>query len=343
MAKLFEMSEVASDEDLDTSPDDPSLIEGFVSSMLMNLPGTCVSTGKPKHTLRASGLPFCPITTFLRGGEEENFEKSFYTSTGTAIHETLQNWLSLNRIARRDIYGSWECSACGKVRLNQRCPKKLCKCSKTISVDYSLRFMPKFWKYREVELEYNGITGHVDLIVFIRPDFAIVIDLKTTALAQKKGGHFWENNKPSSLNYVTQIRTYCTLLDKLHSLPIRGWCLAVIDRNTPLAKPSDFHLIPAEWNHAKSNRWMRHLDLAISNSRHLEKLEDAIEDGDRATSRRELKAIVINRPCKSHKSYHLWMSYKFFGKEECPLYDKCCVDPTDKGVYLDIHSRVAEL
>jgi hypothetical protein len=319
------------------NPDaDLDYMEEIARTALLDLQNQKIQQVPTTRQFRTSALPFCPILEFIKDPQFEEYSKSHYTTTGTAIHETKQAWLSISKVSRDIMYGSWLCTGCKDVRLNQFRPKKACGCTHKVSTTEFHRGWPKHWTYVEVEYNYNGLTGHIDLILVPKPDFAFTVDFKTTELSKKKLRWSWKEDKVSSPNYVAQIRTYSTILDLEHKLPIRGWMLVNTERGSPIKKASDFHMQVGSWGRKQSLKWQKQLDLSVKNNRILTKLEAAVEDGNREESNKQLKRIIVNRPCHSKEDYTAYMKYKFY-TGQCAHIDVCC-----KGSHKAVHTRIMD-
>lgn len=338
--KHFEYGETASVKSKQTVFDSLEFMEKIGREMMLDLQHQSVAQVESQREFRTSGLPFCPILDFLKDPQFEDYKKSHYTSTGTAIHTTKQSWLSMSPYSSKILWGNWKCTGCGAIKTHQMKPTKLCECSYTRSTTEFHRRWPKHWTYDEVEYNYNGLTGHIDLIVMPRPDFAFVGDFKTTDIKKKTRSIGWTQDKISSPTYVAQVRTYATILDLLFKLPIKGWMLINADRGSPVTSYQDFHIQVGDWNKKKSLKWDGYLQEQIANNKRLLRLESAVEAQDTQLSSKRLKSIVINRPCIDERSYNNYMQYKFYkGKcEHCQV----CTEGSDKAVYKTIMNKLAE-
>lgn len=297
-------------------------MEELAVDMLLDLQNLKLTQGKRGREFRTSSLPFCPILSFLKDAGEESYSKSHFTSTGTAIHETVQSWLSVSKISKDIIWGSWKCTGCGAIKLNQFRPRKECDCNFKLSTTQFHRGWPKHWTYHEFEYNYKGLTGHIDLIVWPRPDFAFVLDIKTTEVEKKRLRWNWKQDKISSPNYVAQVRTYATILDIVHGIPIKSWMLSNLERARPINKRQDFHPQVASWSRKHSEKWMKHLDLSIKNNKILTKVEAAIDAEDRDEAERHIKRMIVSRPCTDQTTYDNYMRYGFY-TGECEHCNAC--------------------
>lgn len=341
MTKKFqEYGSVASAKPKATVFDSLDFMEKIARSMMLDLQHNSVPQVKTKREFRTSGLPFCPILEFLKDPQTEDYKKSHYTSTGTAIHQTKQSWLSISPYSSKMLWGNWKCTGCGALKTHQMKPTKLCDCRFQMSTTEFHRRWPKHWTYDEVEYNHNGLTGHIDLIVAPKPDFFFVGDFKTSEIQKKIKRAGWTQDKISSPSYVAQVRTYSTVLDLKFNLPIKGWMLINADRGSPVVGPNEFFLQVGEWSRAKSLKWDKLLQESSQNNQRLLRLEKAVEDGDRALAIKKLKSIVVNRPCTDERSYNSYMAYSFF-KGKCALCS-VCTRGTDKAVLQTIKNKLAE-
>lgn len=304
--------------------------EHLFRSMLANLQTLKKKSNRPIE-LRSSGLPFCPIKSFLLNENFETYSKSHYVSTGTAIHETLQYWLPLGDF-KQHIFGDWECSYCGRKKKMQLYPDAVCKC----------RSNSAEWIYKEVELKYKKLTAHVDLILQVnltKPPFRfVVVDFKSTDMERKRSKVTWDPLQPSSRNYIIQVRTYSTLLNLLHGMNIVGWLLPSINRAAPITDTLGYSLLSGDWNKKMSLRWMKYLDTANYDFTVLQRLMRHIKEGNSAEANDWLVEMVKTRPCHSEDDYRKWMHYAFYGKDVCPMKAICC-----KGKNKPVLAHVREL
>ena len=216
-----------------------SKIERYVHDMFSEMVLMSETQPPSEREFRTSGLPFCPILSFLKEDREESYASSFYTSIGTSIHLVMQTWLAKTKLSVKHVYGNWKCTGCGKEKRMCKQPSP-CTCGSTHSraSKFHERMKP-FWMYEEIEYNYRGLSGHIDLVYWPLPNFAFTLDFKTSDIEKKKKSGYWIRSKPSSPTYVVQVRTYNTVLDLHYGVPIRGWCLANLDRAQPIKKSSD--------------------------------------------------------------------------------------------------------
>lgn len=317
------------------------LQDHLTASLVEASEATLESTAKGRE-FRSSGLPFCPIKTFLADPRNQNYRMNHYTSVGTALHTNIQSWLSVTKRSAKDMYGDWKCTGCGKVLTARKLPPP-CSCHGKVSTTEFHRNWPKFWCYEEIAFKYKNLSGHIDLIMAPHPEFFYVVDFKTGNLTKKRSSVFWhaQQDKPSSPNYIAQIRTYCTVLDLLFDLPIKGWALCTLDRAEPIKTAADFHLVPSVWSREKSLRWVKRLDRSDANFKRLLDLDTYIENGETKKARRTMNTIIDHRPCHDEKSYQQYMGYAFFGKEVCPL-KKACLSCREERIWEAINANLSQ-
>lgn len=298
-------------------------IEETVTSMMLSLSDLTYPSHRD-YAFRVSSLPFCPVKTFVAEPRNNNYQMSHYTEIGTAMHDIIQTWLALNPKYRKKIWGNWKCTGCQKVVEHRLHPSKPCDCKYKMSVGNSrLIGWPKFWNYEEVTITWKNLSGHVDLILFLNPTTAIVIDFKSSGLTEKKQSWYYKEDQPGSPSYVAQIRTYSSLLPITHDLPIKGWCLITVDRTRPIEDQHSFSPLSSEWGEDKQKRWMKYVQKSSDNYKLFEKLIEAVSDEDSDEANKQLKKCIVNRPCTDKKSYDTYMRYAFFGQKKCPLLKSC--------------------
>ena len=290
---------------------------------------------------RVSSLPFCPLLSLVTSKTEESYTKSHYTEVGTALHTTIQTWLSLNKISVKKMYGKWKCTGCAKEVGPGRQPKEPCSCEHVFGrLEKVHEHMPKFWTYEELTVEYNGLSGHIDLIIEISPGKYILIDFKTYSLLKKRDTSYWKKDKPSHPSYVIQIRSYSAICREVYDLNIVGWAMVLVDRDRPIESAKDYHPIINEWNGKKSKAWLKKLDDSANDNRRYRALLRSIEDGKEDKAKKQLKEIVKKRPCHSQEDYNGYMNYKFFSNEKCPLLSSC--KKGNKRALRGVHEALAD-
>lgn len=305
--------------------------EALLKKMLLNLQTLSRPSVRPIE-FRTSGLPFCPIKSFLLSDRKESYSMDHYTSTGTAIHETLQKWLALGDY-KQHMYGDWQCSSCGKKKKMQLMPE-VCTC----------RSNSAQWIYKEISISYKKLTGHIDLILqlnFTGKIRYVVIDFKSTDMERKRSKVNWDPLQPSSRNYVVQVRTYCTVLTLEYGLNIVGWILPSINRASPITDEQGFHPLAGEWSKKLSDRWVKYLDAANYDFIVLKRLMRHLKERNVEEANDWLIEMVKTRPCHDEEQYKKWMHYAFYGKDVCPMKNTCCKGK-NKPVLAEIRQRLRE-
>lgn len=293
--------------------------------------------------LRCSSLPWCGLHSFVHDTHRtDSYRSDFYTSIGTAIHETLQKWLAIDLEYAKDVYAKWVCSdpKCKKDHGECWHPGQCQKCGNTKLL------------YHECEITYKSLSGHTDLIRRINnKDHAILIDFKSTDLfkdLKKEGFRNWTKTFEVNKRYPIQIRSYCSLLRKTKKLDIRGWMLVFVDRSTPptedKAKPK---IVTQKWTPSLQKEYMGYIDETNSNWTSFQELTAAIEGNDREAARDSLKDLIVNRPCQSKADYENWMTAAFFEHDKDKKRQKCpslkyCSKANNKEIYKHILSCVEE-
>lgn len=293
-------------------------IEDAIDSMLVDMSQQHVITDKPRD-FRVSGAPHCALRMLLFSKSKASYSMDFYTSIGTAVHETAQKWLAVGGYKGR-IFACWKALETGEI---------IGPCFKDE--------IPKSWDnytvvYEEITINYRGLSGHVDLVVEILPGYFVVVDFKTTDLSGKKRQYpNWRNFYPASRSSIMQISTYATLLRKLFKLNIVAWSLVYVDRGKVISKPDDYHKVTVRWTPKKHKNMLEHINRACENNKLLVKLNKIIASSDSYSEEadRLLKKLVVNRPCVDEDSYNAYMDYAFYKgytKEESEgVRNGCCV------------------
>jgi hypothetical protein len=299
-------------------------IDQEINLMLTSLE-TSQEISEKRVQLRCSSLPWCGLHSFFfEEGYKSNFASDFYTSIGTAVHESMQKWMAKDFNYSSDIYATWVCESCREEHVDCYHPKTCRKCKS------------EKLKYKEIEINYKSLSGHVDLIRRINDEgHCIVIDFKTTDLFKdlKSKGFNWNKDFQFSKKYLIQIRTYCALLRKIKGLDIRGWCLLFVDRSAPPSSKTKPKIVYEKWTPKLNKEYMGYVDALEENWQTYQELEKAIKDEDREEALGLIKELIVNRPCYSPEDYNDWMSAKFFNpvKDGCPA-AKVCTKKSNKDI-----------
>lgn len=164
---------------------------------------------------RGSDLPFCglryALDYALKTGDVETTMKTFHTSTGHAIHETLQEWLGRATLKTRKrkspkacqesgvFLGKYVCPVCGTMYPKNSKPDDnkvmlgpvVCSSRKHKLKKYLGKEADIPCRYYEINLNglkhTAGFTGHCDGVILINGKY-LILEAKTTSLfsMQKK-------------------------------------------------------------------------------------------------------------------------------------------------------------
>lgn len=176
--------------------------------------------------MRPSGFPYCGLRKLLTApkqlteGAMSELAGAYFTSVGTAAHETFQSHIGRNKF----IVGDWKCHECGK--FTKFHTFRLCKCGGKP-------------KYEELEVKYkNTVVGHLDGLVKVKMGDRttyIVIDYKTATTSKITKGRTDKTVFPYAYN-VQQIKRYVVLLELCYGIKVQGWALIYLNRDVPLGE-----------------------------------------------------------------------------------------------------------
>ena len=230
-------------------------LEHLIDTFMMDVSAQKAPSNR-KQEFRVSSFPYCPLRSLLFSKKgDSTYSMDFYTSIGTAVHETLQKW-ALKSSFKDKIFCCW------------KSPK-----TKRVYGPCFFRDLPKRVQkldlvYEEITIKYKGLSGHIDLVLEILPGKFIIIDFKTTDLTGKKLKHRakWQEQYPAEHSSIIQISTYSTLLRKLFKINVIGWCLVYVDRGSTIQNSRSYYKLLRPWNKRKSNKMMKHIELACDNN-----------------------------------------------------------------------------
>lgn len=278
-------------------------INQLLDSFLVSMSQTKVPSNRKKE-FRISSFPYCPIRRLIFNElANESFKMSFYTSIGTAVHETIQKWITLNPDIRDKVYACWKI-----VELNEVIGPCLYK-------DIPRKYHNYTIEYEEITITYRGLSGHVDLVIEILPGKYLIVDFKTSNLTKNKIRYpMWQNMYPASRSSIIQISSYSSLLTQEFGLDVIGWCLVYVDRGDVISQATSYHKVLKPWNKKKTKRFMKFIDKACDNNKLVLKLNKILDKskGYSEEGNKLLKSIVKNRPCVDDKTYDEWMDYAFY-------------------------------
>jgi len=281
-----------------------SKLEQLIDTFMLSV-GEAKKPSTRTPEFRISSMPYCPIRRLLFNKPgNDSFSMNFYTSIGTAVHETIQSWATISEEAREKIFSCWKIKETGEVVgpcFYKDIPKKYS--------NYTI-------EYEEITIKYRGLSGHVDLVLEILPNKYMLIDFKTTNLTRNKlrEPYTWRNKYPASTSSIIQISSYSSLLTKEFGLNIIGWCLIYVDRGDVISHNDSYHKVMKPWNKKKTKKFMKYIDQACDNNKRFIKLNKLLDKSDRYSSKADslLKEIVKNRPCVDETTYDEFMGKGFY-------------------------------
>lgn len=305
---------------------------------------------------RVSGLPYCPILHLERvrdwhnGGATANYGMQFFTSIGTAVHDSFQYYAK--RVHPKTFFGNWRCTRTlskeikNGVETVRRCMHNNTElnCFKDLKVScpHKHKNCKEKWEYQEINFAWRGLSGHMDCLIKLNGKW-ILLDWKTT------GNYLFENPDaaikkgyyPSS-KYIEQIESYAVLIKALYGIDIDYYAICYISRN----KPSDterrikghFNFI-YKLDRRRFKRRLRILKQQTSNHRLAEKLMEKV-------TTQSLDLLLENKPCHSKADFKEKMKSAFFGSEVCEhsksgkCFDSSAMRKHVKGVLKEIKEHV---
>lgn len=247
--------------------------------------------------MRPSGFPYCGLRKLLTApkqlteGAVTELAGAYFTSVGTAAHETFQSHIGRNKF----IVGDWHCNECKK--LTRFHTFRVCKCGGKP-------------EYRELEVKYkNTVVGHLDGLVKVKigdKTTYIVIDYKTATTSKITKGRTDETVFPYAYN-VQQIKRYVVLLELCYDIKVHGWALIYLNRDVPLGERNRkivYVTVPPE----EKKELKREMDRWVETHRLVLK----------AHKLKHFKEIEARKLCASAKDYRTnWMND----------YSKCPIEP----------------
>lgn len=198
--------------------------QGFAKYYTESMSKELLDTVTREEKLRASGFPYCGLQHLYKkintipAPEMTTAGKEYYTSVGTAAHLVFQRWVGNNG----RLLGEWICRKCnhhikfGKVA---KCPN----CKTDMDMLYE-EFTVRAFKH---------VSGHLDGIYVDENGLCWLLDYKTTSVEAIRKHRKSNNVFPYGKN-VSQIQTYCALIEKHLDIKIAGWLLVYIARDNPL-------------------------------------------------------------------------------------------------------------
>jgi hypothetical protein len=176
---------------------------------------------KRLYNLRCSQLPYCSASVLVNYAQRGKYQAmdlmmAYYVGVGHAVHHVMQTYLSQSGRFLAD----YTCKECDKV--HKLSHQSECCGFPTV--------------YDEIDLDYNGVQGHIDAVFKDRQGQYWILDFKTTSLSNAQ-----EKAKRPPENYKRQVRAYAYLLWKQHKIKVVGLMLVFIPRDNPKE--------PTVWEH----------------------------------------------------------------------------------------------
>lgn len=185
---------------------------------------------------------------------------------GTLVHKIFQDWtakaafeLEKDKDFEIEILGNW------------RCPK--CKTTRNLKPYSTCPTCGSAMKYCEIPVDWNPISGHIDLVLKYK-QWCVILDYKSISSLRLLS----HNNNPAAStlpekSHKAQVETYCVLFEKEYSKVLKGctvlgWILFYISRDDPLHINQPFYHQLSE--HDKSNirkklkKYRKHFKLALA-------------------------------------------------------------------------------
>jgi hypothetical protein len=306
------------DEDIYRPPDARLNTKGarYISKILRSVTEE-VEVEEYVQKLRVSSLPICGLVDAVarleKPGREIPYSMDFYTSIGTAVHETIQQRMTRSKKYGKIVYGRFECreseGGCGytsKIRLRPAsliCPK--CQSARLF--------------YKEIAFDIHGVSGHLDMLTLDAHGNFVAWEFKTT-------NEYSINNPGMYLPYKKhhmQIQTYCMMLWKLYGIKVKMYTICYISRNKARDTNNPFSLdqfVTFAFKMTPAIRAMRLAEIVK-----IEAQDVAIKKLFAKPTAKNLKTLEDLRPCKSKADYHnddTGMTHAFFGKKTCPYLSK---------------------
>ena len=262
--------------------------------------------------LRPSSMPFCSIIllnayiAWYHGEGSWGMSGDFYTSIGTQVHEIIQKWIP----RQGDLVGNWVCPACEKTR--KVTTENECECGSMMN-------------YEEIEVRYQGVTGHIDTVLLLESLKYLICDYKTSSmkkiLAVKEAENDEDRDKAIdrlvSKNYLVQILVYALICEELYGWEIEGCSLLFIPRDNPFEPLEVF--VP--WTRKRKHQVEHFLKSQVT----------AFKAAKLSFDTLDYKPAVKNRACKNQKHYDRQIA-PYFPYGGCQLQAVCVITESLKPV-----------
>lgn len=302
----------------------------LASTMMIEVQSARVESFREAE-FRASGLPYCPVLHAINnpiGVSDPGSE--FFFGFGHAYHELLQKFIP--EIKRKlpgkaKAWGDWTCNLCGKKMARCTKPKTPCRCASRPPVRPRLLRAGQIWQYTEIDIEYRGLTGHIDMILRYRnpskkgPKYRYaVIDFKTSMFGFS--GQIKVGKYPIPPN-LEQVRAYCAILSEKYGMSISGFVLIYVDRTKPLGGSKSFHACSEAFTEQTKATTLAYLNGVSKGHLPAVKTNVALRSS-KAPDPASVAKVIAARPCKCRADYDSRMKNAFYYSDgDCPLLDRC--------------------
>lgn len=272
--------------------------------------------------LRPSSFPLCSILVLndmilhkMGKGKTWECTGDVYTSIGTALHETVQKWMPRQGSA----FGDWVCHPCKKIR--RATTNRTCKCGKEM-------------EYREIEVEYRGVKGHIDMILEDDGVYS-VNDFKTTSMKKVEAVKQARNNTDReealqrivSKQYVLQLLSYTYICEELFDWDIKGASLLFIARDDP----KSYLEVNFPWTDERRKEISTFLESQIV----------GFNAAKESLKNKNAKQAVVSRACKNSNHYRRCVEPFYFGG--CPMKSICVPMESLKPVLTHLNRMLAKI
>jgi hypothetical protein len=280
---------------------------------------------------RVSSLPYCPLYNLyqsLSQDQVQDYSTSFYTSVGTAIHETIQKHMAL--VDDKIPFGTWQCSRELKSSAEES-RKTTIQCThempwmtlhdakNKIVCPHGKKGCGNALSYKELTLEYKGIlSGHTDMLIKVGKK-TILFDIKTCSNYILDG----KISKPP-IPYQEQIQAYAYILNKVYKIKVDYFAIVYVGREKSITN-RDFpvKIFMRPYTRKLSKEIRKKLDLYVKRHR--------IRIKCKGVNKKSLEPLIEVRPCTSMKTYETsGMKAKFDpAQTTCPLLGACSKGDND--------------
>ena len=283
---------------------------------------------------RASELPFCPLLHVIdKVGHDSNepekieFESGFYFNMGHAVHDLWQSTASI--ALPHGLIGDWECAKVFSHKANdnvttiKRCNRVVHFCTHDQAVKYSCPHKrtdcKHLQKYKELELEELGLTGHTDFLYRGKHNKYHLVDFKTTGtfLFDKPKIAVGHGYFPSE-KYFEQLETYAVMLERKYEITIDTITIVYVARHRAVHAGEDkrrraMHLFTVKLTNTTRRNRRKNIRRYTRSYKIARQWLDA-----KPRERRKLTNKLFDvRPCHTHKDYQEKMAWAFMSKTPC--------------------------